>query len=304
MTRLGQISLSSRRQLVLIPLIAIGVSAFVYHAIRALSYYPDRWPFLITGAIVAACLINPRTGVSGALLFILPAISHVSIELGTIYAVLCLLLIASTGDKLVSAFFLLSLVVLGAWLPLATYLLFAVPLLAGLIFGDSAGALLGLLAALTVQVIGMITGKGMIGVVFTGGSQPLYTSVPPVASLTDMGWLRQAWSNLRFAEVLYRLTYPYVTSPLLLGQLGLWAIAAYFTGRLSSGRAQWERRNALAVGIGSMILLVGYLLAPIFLGDVEVPLALAVKIAVASTVGAFAIYPVLVEANRAILQSG
>ncbi len=302
MPKLDNLSLSSHRQLLLIPLIAIGVSAFVYHAIHALPYYPDKWPILITGAIVAACLVNPRMGVSGALLFILPTISHVSIELGTIYAVLCLLLISSTGDKLISACFLLSLVVLGAWLPLGTYLLFAAPLLAGLIFGESGGTLLGILTALVIQAIGIVTGKGMIGVVFTGGSEPLFTSpLPPVSSLADMGWLREAQNHLQFGEVLSKLIYPYVASPLLLGQVGLWAVAAYFTARLSSGRAQWERRNVLAVGVGGAILLVGHVLAPIFLGEVTVPMLLAVEIAVASTVGALAFYPILVEANKAIL---
>ncbi len=286
------------RQDSILVVVTIVVSLFSYQSLHALPYYPQQWPWLVLGIITVLTLMSPRVGIAAALLFQVPAIGRISVELGIGYLAASLILIASSGDKLINAFLLLSVVAAGGWFHQLTYLLFVVPPVAGLILGTSGGMVLAMSAALFVQWLGMISGRTMLGVMFTGGAEPLFHTMPPVTSILESSWLRTGFSNLNLPSVAATLLRSYVIDPQLVAEVGLWAVSGYFAARLARPERRWSQHNALALAAGTGILVIGHILIPWGLGGYPIPPVNVLGTGLASGLIGFLSYPLLEYAGQ------
>ncbi|MBI3943971.1 MAG: hypothetical protein HY326_13215 [Chloroflexi bacterium] len=286
--------------IVLNVILGLAFAAFTLLALTWVPYYPPQWDKLVVGLVFVVTVANPAWGVVACLAVLALPVAHVSLEIGEGYILAALLLVLSSGNRLVTTFLLMAMGAIAIWAPAAAPALLIVPILSGLILGKQSGTAFTICVATFTQILGMITGTRAIGVLFAGGATPLYPMPAPVNNLSNLQWLVQSLNQLDMGAVYSQLFIPYVHDPLLVGQIGVWAVAAYVAGALSDiwrPGWRWIWRPILA---SAGVLLVGHWLLLWSLGENTVTLPLLVLATLLSTLIAFGIYPVLSTANRQV----
>jgi hypothetical protein len=221
-------------------------------------YYPPDT--LVTVAVFAGIswLIHPRAGSFVTLaVFILPVAYH-SPTLALVY-LLFFLLLSILDIELLGAYGMLILcgVTTIAMLAQGTPVLLAVPLLAGFL-GARRGALMGGITCLWLEVINILGGKSQLGLLVL--TQPPTSSFilksGPITSLADFGWFLTWWEARKIdTELLSGLFAPLIQQPVLLIQIGLWAVSAGFVGFLLSRKLPIKIPNHfLSIGLGAIVL--------------------------------------------------
>jgi hypothetical protein len=149
-----------------------------------------------------------------------------------------------------------------------------------------------------LEIVGLITGQRMVGVLFVGGQTPFYTPPPPVPTLLELAWLLDYVRHMRLDTLLARLINPYVLDPLLAGQVVVWTVAGYLGGRLSKQGPLWSRPNVLALAASAIVLFLGHLFVPWGLAGISQPPLTVAGTVLVSALVSFAAYPLLAEVNR------
>jgi hypothetical protein len=229
--------------------------ALVYFLLGALPYYPPETVAFIAALAGAAWWVHSRLGAFVTLaVFVLP-IAYQSPTLALVYG-LFFLLVSILEIETLGAYGFLTLAgaTAAACLPQGNLFLLAVPLLAGFL-GARRGALLGGIACLWLELLGILSGQSQVGPVLLGGQavSPFSLVLKPLASLLDFGWLASWWEVRKLDnDLLAALFAPLAQRPVLWVQVALWAAAAGLVGFLLSKRLGSKipgRYLALAAGL-------------------------------------------------------
>ncbi|MSP14030.1 MAG: hypothetical protein EXR62_13880 [Chloroflexi bacterium] len=281
-------------------ILGLTLTLFSLLALTWVPYYPTPWGKLATSLIFVVTLLNPGWGIVACLALLALPVTHASPELGVGFVLASALLVLSSGNRLVTTFLLLAMGAIVIWTPLAAPALLIIPILSGLILGKQSGTAFTICVAAFTQILGMITGTWVIGVLFIGASAPLFPIPAPVSDISNLQWLWQGWGHLNMGAIYSQLLAPYVHDPLLVGQIGVWAVAAYVAGAVSDHWVTDWRMSWRPILASGAVLLLGQWLLLWSLGENSITLRLLVTTTLLSTLVAFATYPLLSNANRQV----
>jgi len=300
---------------------AIGAllsAGFTYYVTSALPYYPMNWRTLIILAVGVTWLFAPRAGVAVALLSYVLAASE-----NSPYGFAAVLILASLG--LVSLSFLdpFTFLVFGlavilttvsglAWLLPFTVLILAV-------FGPRSGAIRAAMLCVAVEMFMLLNGFSTLGVLTggIGGPQLWPPHGGPVSSLLDFSWLTPPDAAGASAQMLLgTLTQALVNRPILIAQVGLWALSAGVAGALlyrPISQNLLDRLPAFAralpgparsIGAGAVVLIIGQLLLTSVLDTVNLDPLTVLTSVVSCALIAIICFPVLEVGYQALAWSG
>jgi hypothetical protein len=261
----------NRNKLIFSSITALSAAGFTYFATGLFPYYPLDWRWLIVLAVVILWVIKPTIGVVFSLALYLLPIAYNSLTLAIVYFLL-LALIAIVEVWALGPYGFLVLAGATAIIlqPKLVPFLFMMPLLAGFL-GARRGAVLGGLTCFWAQVFASLTGKAYIGllVVRTQTAPLLPLNPKPVSSLMDFAWLSAQTNRGNIDTNLFsKLFTPFIERPILLVQVGVWAVTAGVLGLLLSKpllRNVPARYSAVAGGL--LVLGAGYLALPKLFGE-------------------------------------
>jgi serine/threonine protein kinase len=248
-----------RHRLIFKGVAALLVAAFTYFVTKVLPYYPAGWRWLIIVTLGGLWLLDPMRGLALTLALYVPPMAYNSISLAGLYLVAFLFFGPVELLTPYTFFVFAATTVVVSQAPLGGLLLIA-PLAMG-VMGPRRGAILGALACLWAEVMGLLAGHASVGLLAIGPTTPLLAiHSMPVGSLQDFGW----WNfqaDLAFAlDMLSRLLASFVELPALLGQVIVWAVAAGVTGAVLHRSEPHRVLDRLwAVGSGTLILGLGHL---------------------------------------------
>jgi len=205
---------------------AAGLALLLWASSRATGAYPFEWELFLTAALFVVGLLWPWVAYAAFTFLVAYPLYRVSIYVAAIVLAALILTSRWAMRNLGAAVLVLLCPALLPWHLAAT-----VPLLAGLWWGELAGALAGGLAALWLKLL-----AGMAG-------QPLnlaQLSGQPLAS----AHIIQRYSGFNSLQTLVELVNPFAgTSPALLLhvlQVLAWALAGYLAGWMT--RRTWSER--------------------------------------------------------------
>lgn len=292
---------------------ALLVAVFTYYVTDALPYFPASWRVLIILAIAVLWLFAPRAGVPVALLVYVLAASY-----NSPYGFGAILVLGSLG--------VISLIVLDPY----TFILFcfatyatttgsgwlvplAVLLLA--VFGPRAGAARAAFLCLAVELLMFLNGLPAVGPLTGGvGNVPLWPPhAAPVPSLLDFAWIAPSVGAGSAAQSLLNiLTQSVVNRPILIAQIGLWAVVGGVQGALLYRplSRDWLDRlprfaralpgPARAIGAGALVLIVGQFILTAILDTARLDPFTVAASAIGCALIAIVIFPVLEVAYQSM----
>ncbi len=250
-------------------LTAVAAAASTFAATQALPYYPVAWQLLVVAVVAGAWLVRPTLGPFATMLALVLPLGH---ALG--YGAYGLGLAAAIAVWAAIALEPYSFVVLAAGAGLLAvgapaWSLGAVPLglalrLPGRAAVGSALACIGLLA------LSVLAGHTLAPGTLAAPVLPALLTAPTVSvgSLVDFSWLQTTVTSQQFADFASSLLQPFLLYPVLLGQIGLWAIVGTLTA-VSLRSAPWNApldRVLASHGIGQSSALTPWRGAPAILG--------------------------------------
>lgn len=236
---------------------ALLAGTFTYFVTERLLYYPRPWQWMMVIAVAVLWFLKPVSGLLFSLaVFALPVAYH-SIPLAAVYILVALLLIPM---EVITpyGFLVLAAATICTSNPRLSWLLLLAPLAAGFA-GARSGTILGLVAGAWSIVLALLGGKASVGLLAVGQAAPLLSiRSTPVSSLLDFSWVSAGITSGGW-ELLSQLFTPFVSQPILIGQVALWAAASGVTGVLLTKSQRFIPARLLAVIGGTMVLAVGYL---------------------------------------------
>jgi len=265
------VSGQNRNKLIFSSATALLAAAFTYFATGLFPYYPLDWRWPIVLAVVILWVIKPAIGVAFSLALYLLPIAYNSITLAMIY-ILGLILIAIAEVWAIGpyGFLVLAGTTMVILKPQLTILTLIAPLLAGFL-GTRRGVVLAAASCFWAQMLASLRGQTNIGLLTVSTqTAPLISLIPkPVSSLLDFGWLSAQVDRGNIDTNLFSTLFmPYIERPILLVQVGLWAITAGIISVLLSKPLVHKipsRYSAVAGGL--LVLGVGYMALPKLFGE-------------------------------------
>lgn len=226
----------------------VGVGAVVLVGLSALPQFPVGVAVFAVAICALAALADARTGVGCAIVVLGFPLFYVNPVLGGLFIVVGLSVVPFLASRDGAPFFLLG----GAVAAVAFHADWAVPLLAGFYLGTSEAVIIGVLAALGIEVAGFLAGHSTTGVLYTHGARDIVKlSSGRLPALTDFGWIVPRLKVLPPATLGSKVAKAFVFSPAMLAQPLLWGVAAGVTGTL----AKVELKRALLAGAAGLTLL-------------------------------------------------
>jgi hypothetical protein len=209
-------------------IVSAGLAGVVYSLVSNLPAYPPYWDIVITVVVFGLTLWSPAAGYLLAVVAMAYPIYHLSLYLAVLYLAVALLGIRIFANNLGATL----LVLVAPWLP-PFYLAWAVPLLGGLWWGTTAGAVMGGLAAFWGQVMAGMSGLdpdwlGRLG------------AAPSAAGIIER--FAQADSLETLTRILKPLTPDSTVLLYYLLQVILWATVGGLVGSLSERPRVQQRR--------------------------------------------------------------
>ncbi len=294
-------------------LVAFAFAMGTWLALSALHFRPSAAAALISVAVGGVALFS--TEVATAALVIVASIPLMAANaiVGLAFLIIGLAAAQYLGGGIVPAAVIVAAAFVGAALGPA----WAVPVLAGYVFGSARGALAAFVACLALEVAGIVMGSGWSATVFLGGGNGLVTFAKAPENLLAFGWVGPAFGAIGAAaakDVWAGLTEVTHVAVLLLQPL-VWALAATVTGRLRrpAGDPRQFGMSMVASGAGVAIAALGSAAVraafnvPIDAGALVLMGALSAVIAVAGALvwdRAFKVVPARIGQHAAPTQRG
>lgn len=271
--------------------LATGVVAIV-----ALSRLP-QFPVGVSTVLVAICalaaLASVKAGVTCTVLVLSYPLIYVNPTLGFLFLIAGIAAMPFLSLHDGAPFFLLA----GTILALAARAEWAIPVLAGFYLGTTEGVVVGLAAAVGIEVAGFLVGERFLGTVFANGSREiLKLTSPSMPPLTDFGWIVPRFRVLPPGRLGTELAQVAASSAAIIIQPLVWGAAAGVTGAI----ARLELKRAMAgIAAGMAVLFVGHGMALSVLGTAEGVGGLLVStLAVSTVVAVFFVIATLVFKQR------
>ncbi len=248
---------------------AAGLTALLYGIMRMLPSYPPDWSMVILGAVFFLSIWSP---VGGYFLAVLAA--AYPLYLVSIYVAVIFLAIAMIGQHIFIQNLSAALLSLASPLLGAIYLSWSVPLLGGLWWGPTGGAVMGASAALWTQLV-----AGMAYV------PPDLINLPGILPVIQDPLGRFASANsLEVLQILFLPLAPNSSSLLHhILQITIWAFSGWLAGMLNEKDWAQIRRPRASISIaltGVLTLATLQILLNLWLGA---PLSLNAQIALGIT---------------------
>lgn len=161
----------------------IGAATFL--GMQAMGASPPVLVFTAAAVVAALAGFAPDLGVIGAIIVLSVPLLAAEPVLGVLFLVVGVVAARYSDITEARGFIVISAAVLGT----ALGPVWAVVALAGAILGSAGGALAAAAACLIIQLIGLLTGSAAIGVVVTGGTEPLLGFAAMPESLLAVGWI-------------------------------------------------------------------------------------------------------------------
>ncbi len=297
---------------------ALVAMAFTYFVTGALPYYPASWRALIILALGVAWFLSPKWGVPLSLLaYALPVAYNTAFGYGALIVFVCVAFVSLLFlDPFTFLIFnLATFVTVESGL---SWLLLTAPLLL-IALGSRKGAVRAALLCVWAELLMFVNGFTHISMLTGGvGGVPLMPPhVAPVASLLDFSWLNPpdvAGDTAQFVSGV--ITQASVDHPILIAQVGLWALAVGLAGGmlyrpLRQGvvdRLPAFARNlpgpARAVGVGALALIIGQLVLTLILENATLDVAGTLVDALSSALIIIALFPLAEPWYQALTLTG
>jgi class 3 adenylate cyclase len=258
---------------------AAAIAALTWGGMTAMHVQP---PWLSAAVGLGAGLIalaNTEVGVLLALVGLCAPVIAAQPIVGVCVAIIALITEHYLGGQGATGFLLIGFAIVGAFFGPV----WAVAALAGCLLGPAEGALTAAAACFVVEAVGILLGRGALGVVITGAPTPAIVSFAHApASLLATGWIATAFKSLS-SDMVGLLTsalghVSYV--PALAAQVLVWAagaaVAGVITRRGGTQRSLPVTLAGAAAGVG--VLAVGDFVVRIAFGLPILPAASAIAL--------------------------